>query len=91
MVVLVVIPAVITQAGATSGFTRDDVNGCTLNCPDDAPCRFGSADFSGHVMELGETSHNGMHCECPMGKSFNMSCHERRECVLGFWFVLLCR
>lgn len=50
---------------------------CTLNCPNDAPCRFGQADFSGHIVEVvgqqqqqaTDTSQNGgmMHCDCPMG------------------------
>ncbi len=40
---------------------------CTLNCPEDAPCLLGHADFSGHSVQLGETHINGMHCDCPVG------------------------
>ncbi len=60
---------------------------CTLNCPDDAPCRIGRADFSDRVVELGETHINGMHCDCPVGK-----CKRRRiDCVLGAPIPLFAR
>jgi hypothetical protein len=46
---------------------------CTLNCPENAPCRIGHADFSDRVVELGVTHINGMHCDCPVGKCDNVS------------------
>lgn len=43
---------------------------CDLECPRNAPCRFGNADFSGRmdILTVGtETHRNGMHCDCPIG------------------------
>ena len=44
---------------------------CDLECPSNAPCRFGEADFSdrtGLVAAEQETHLNGMHCDCPIGE-----------------------
>ena len=52
---------------------------CNLKCPIDAPCTFGTTDFSNHPLNeqgspivIGDTNNeghhiNGMHCDCPMG------------------------
>jgi len=43
---------------------------CDLECPRNAPCRFGEADFSGRTGILAsenETHKDGMHCDCPIG------------------------
>ena len=51
---------------------------CNLKCPIDAPCTFGTTDFSDHPLNeqgspivIGDTNEghhiNGMHCDCPMG------------------------
>jgi hypothetical protein len=47
---------------------------CDLDCPRNAPCRFGNADFSERMdgLMIGtETHRNGMHCDCPIGKSIH--------------------
>ena len=51
---------------------------CDLECPRNAPCRFGNADFSGRMDDLKvgtETNRNGMHCDCPIGKLNPGGCH----------------
>jgi uncharacterized protein (DUF2164 family) len=40
---------------------------CTLECPIDAPCKFGNADFSKHNPVNTDNNINGMHCDCPPG------------------------
>ncbi|KAG7356933.1 EGF-like domain containing protein [Nitzschia inconspicua] len=77
-VLVVLLSATSPEATTTNGVIRNKRDACTLNCPATAPCRFGAADFSGHVMELGETVHNGMHCDCPMGWT-GLFCDKRFE------------
>jgi hypothetical protein len=52
---------------------------CTLNCPSDAPCQLGEADFSAHVIDM-ETSHGGMHCGCPYGWTGVLCDHKYEAC-----------
>jgi hypothetical protein len=50
--------------------TENSNKSCDLECPRNAPCRFGNADFSGRMDALTagtETHRNGMHCDCPIG------------------------
>jgi hypothetical protein len=59
-------------------------NECTLSCPDNAPCRFGKADFSNsHDAAFGvgdddDTHRNTMHCDCPIGWT-GVLCDKRFE------------
>jgi hypothetical protein len=52
---------------------------CTLDCPIDAPCIIGQADFSGHAIEL--DNGNGMHCACPPGWTGVMCDHKYESCT----------
>lgn len=61
-----VVAVLMMMSGLVQGQPPPPSSECTLNCPDDAPCQFGHADFSGHVVEL-EAHRNNMHCDCPMG------------------------
>lgn len=57
--------------GATTTNVRALSKSCDLECPSNAPCRFGEADFSdrtGLVAAEQETHLNGMHCDCPIGE-----------------------
>jgi len=72
LLVLVWMTALLAEGGISTSVLRlqqDSSAGgtCTLECPEYAPCRHGSADFSGHALQM-ESSYNGMHCDCPMGE-----------------------
>eukprot|EP00934_Nitzschia_sp_Nitz4_P001059 Nitzschia sp. Nitz4//scaffold165_size50357//21867//26251//NITZ4_007022-RA/size50357-exonerate_est2genome-gene-0.36-mRNA-1//-1//CDS//3329538135//1059//frame0 len=62
---------------------------CTLECPLDAPCTFGAAEYS-HQNELNlATEEFGMHCQCPVGWTGVYcdhryeSCSESQDCYHG--------
>ena len=57
----------------------DDNISCDLDCPRNAPCRIGHADFSGRkdVLAFGMEMHrDGMHCECPIGETQKRKSHD---------------
>ena len=53
---------------------------CTLNCPADAPCQLGEADFSSHEISLEHGSNHGMHCACPYGWTGILCDHRYETC-----------
>lgn len=58
-------------SAATANARLLSSHSCDLECPLNAPCRFGEADFSERtgLVAAGEATHqNGMHCDCPIGK-----------------------
>jgi hypothetical protein len=76
--------------------TTSSAQDCTLNCPVDAPCVLGQADFSGHLIEIDHGLSN-MHCDCPPGwtgllcdrkyetctDNNSQSCYHGGECIPG--------
>jgi hypothetical protein len=54
---------------------------CTLDCPVDAPCTVGSADFTKHNLALGLTSDGTMHCACPFGWTGLLCDHKYESCT----------
>ena len=57
---------------------------CTLECPVDAPCTVGQAQFthSNDVVQLA-TSVQGMHCACPPGWTGVLCDHRYESCNAG--------
>eukprot|EP00980_Cylindrotheca_fusiformis_P006245 scaffold1336_cov158-Cylindrotheca_fusiformis.AAC.7 len=66
----------LTVAAAAAG--NDET--CTLKCPNDAPCQFGVADFSDHVLNQDHTHQDGMHCSCPYGWTGVLCDHKYESC-----------
>ena len=63
--------SLLVFGAATANARLLSSHSCDLECPLNAPCRFGEADFSERtgLVAAGEVTHqNGMHCDCPIGK-----------------------
>ena len=78
---------VLVSTNAVQGFRMfAKEKSCDLECPRNAPCRFGKADFSGRTGILAsenETHQNGMHCDCPIGEYYF-----KQQCAFSFLVMM---
>jgi hypothetical protein len=93
---ITLVSLVLALALVTTTNAQIDDAACTLDCPLDAPCTLGHADFSEITIALGHATHlNNMHCACPPGWtgvvcdhkfeacSDNHECYHGGECLAG--------